>query len=70
MKFKSWLEVERGRCTSLSAHLGVTVSRVSQMASDGVPVKFMNAVSAFTQGEVSIADLVEERTPEPEQKAA
>ena len=70
MKLKSWLEVGRGRCTSLSAHLGVTVSRVSQMASDGVPVKFMNAVSAFTQGEVSIADLVEERTPEPEQKAA
>jgi hypothetical protein len=34
------------------------------MAADGVPVKFMQAVNLFTQGEVSIVDMVEERTPD------
>jgi len=43
------------------------------MADDGVPVKFMQSVSAFTGGEVSIEDLVNERTPEspePSKEAA
>ena len=33
------------------------------MATDGVPVKFMQSVSLFTQGDVSIEEMVEGRTP-------
>ncbi len=64
MKLKTWLDVERGRYTALAAHLDVSVSRVSQMTDDGVPVKFMQSVSAFTGGAVTIEDLVDERTPD------
>lgn len=63
MKLKPWLDIERGRYTALAAHLNVTVSRISQMASDGVPVKFMHSVAEFTGGQVSITDMVEARTP-------
>ena len=64
MKLKYWLDVERGRYTALAVHLDVSVSRISQIADDGVPVKFMQSVSAFTGGEVTIEDLVNERTPD------
>lgn len=64
MKLKLWLDDERGRSAALAAHLGVTPGRISQMAADGVPVKFMQAVNQFTEGAVSIVDMVEERTPD------
>ena len=64
MKLKSWLDEERGRASALAAHLGLTAGRISQMAADGVPVKFMQTVSAFTGGDVSITEMVDERTPD------
>lgn len=71
MQLKPWLDGERGRYTALAAHLGVSVGRVSQMAEDGVPPKFMFAVRDFTTGAVSLEDLVSARTPEgAEPKAA
>lgn len=63
MDLKSWLDAERGRCTELAKALGVTVGRVSQMASDGVPPKFMFTVRDFTDGAVSLEDMVKARTP-------
>ena len=70
MKLKSWLDEERGRASALAAHLGLTAGRISQMAADGVPVKFMQIVSAFTAGGVSVNEMVDERTPDAsEQKA-
>lgn len=60
---KDWLEEERGRSTALASHLVVTVGRVSQMATEGVPVKFMEKVRDFTGGEVSIEAMVSARTP-------
>ncbi len=70
MKLKTWLDAERGRSAALAAHLDVTAGRVSQMSMDGVPVKFMQVVSAFTGGDVSVTEMVDERTPDvAEQKA-
>lgn len=58
---KQWLEKERGRSKALAAHLDLTAGRVSQMADDGVPAKYMLAVRDFTQGEVALETLVKER---------
>jgi DNA-binding transcriptional regulator YdaS (Cro superfamily) len=64
MNLKAWLDDERGRYTALAVHLGVTVARVSQMAEDGVPPKFMLSVRDFTDGAVSLEELVQARTPD------
>lgn len=71
MKLKPWLDEERGRYTALSLHLGVSVGRVSQMADDGVPAKYMLSVRDFTGGVVPLEELVAAKTPEAaEPKAA
>lgn len=62
LKLKTWLDAERGRATSLAHHLGVSLSRISQMADDGVPPKYMIAVRDFTSGLVSLESLVQDRT--------
>lgn len=64
MNLKLWLDAERGRYTSLAKHLDVSVGRISQMADDGVPQKFMFQVRDFSDGAVTLEDLVEARTPE------
>jgi DNA-binding transcriptional regulator YdaS (Cro superfamily) len=65
LKLKTWLDAERGRATSLANHLGVSLSRVSQFADDGVPPKYMLAVRDFSHGEVTLDSMVQERTPAP-----
>lgn len=62
MNLKTWLDKERGRQKALAAHLGLTAGRVSQMADDGVPTKYMLSVRDFTQGSVSLESLVQDRT--------
>jgi hypothetical protein len=62
---KTWLDAERGRATALASHLKVTLSRISQMADDGVPPKYMLAVRDFTKGEVTLEALVQARTTAP-----
>ena len=62
MSFKSWLDEERGRYTRLAAYLGVTVGRISQMADDGVPPKYMLKVRAFTKNAVSLESMIKDRT--------
>lgn len=63
MNLKAWLEAERGRSKALADRLGVTPGRISQMAEDGVPPKFMFAVRDFTKGKVTLESLVKGRTP-------
>lgn len=75
MDLKTWLDSERGRYTELARHLDVTVGRVSQMADDGVPPKYMLTVRDFTSGVVTLEEMVQARTPDQrtpaeEQKAA
>jgi|GEM_PF-5578760 len=64
MNLKTWLEEERGRQKALAEHLGLTAGRVSQMADDGVPPKYMLSVRDFTGGAVSLESLVQDRTAE------
>ncbi|QIM51601.1 helix-turn-helix domain-containing protein [Hydrogenophaga crocea] len=64
MELKTWLDAERGRYTALAAHLDVTVGRISQMADEGVPVKYMQAVRAFTKNKVTLEEMVKARTPD------
>lgn len=70
LKLKTWLDAERGRATALANHLDVTLSRVSQFANDGVPPKYMLAVRDFTNGEVTLDSMVQERTPSASQATA
>lgn len=65
MDLKTWLDGERGRYTELARRLDVTVSRVSQMADDGVPPKFMLTVRDFSDGVVTLEEMVKARTPDP-----
>lgn len=58
MKLKTWLKAERGRSKSLAEHLRVTEGRITQVAASGLPPAYMQSVSDFTQGVVSVADLV------------
>jgi hypothetical protein len=62
-KLKTWLDMERGRAAALAETLGVSPGRITQMADDGVPVKYMQRVFEFTNGEVTLASMVAERTP-------
>lgn len=65
MKLKTWLNEERGRATALAAELKVSIGRISQMADDGVPPKYMLAVRAFTKDAVTLESMVQDRTPTP-----
>lgn len=63
MNLKTWLDAERGRSKALADKLSVSPGRITQMADDGVPPKFMIAVRDFTKGKVTLETLVKDRTP-------
>lgn len=69
MELKTWLDAERGRATALAAHLHLSLGRISQMADDGVPPKYMLSVRDFTGGEVTLEALVQARTAAPAEPA-
>ncbi|QQB52250.1 hypothetical protein [Delftia acidovorans] len=58
MELKTWLTAERGRSTALSAHLSVTLGRITQMADEGVPAKYMLAVRDFSCGAVTLEEML------------
>lgn len=63
MNLKQWLYQERCRYTALAAYLNVSVGRISQMATVGVPSKFMLSVRDFTDGAVFLKSMLNERLP-------
>lgn len=69
MELKTWLDKERGRYAALAEFLGISAGRMSQIAVDGVPVKYMPAVRDFTKGEVTLDVMVAKRATEPERVA-
>jgi len=69
MTLKTWLEGERGRSKALAEALDVSSGRITQMADDGVPPKFMLKVRDFTKGKVTLESLVKARTPDRSAKA-
>jgi len=58
MDLKTWLEAEKGRAAALAEHIGVTAARVSQWKKDGVPLAHMKVVRDFTNGAVSLEEMV------------
>lgn len=66
MKLNEWLDAVEGRTNAVAAHFGVTKSAVSQWRGRGVPVDHMKALRDFTEGEVSLEELI----PEAQRMAA
>ena len=60
------MEAERGRAKTLAAHLGVSKSRVSQIAKDGVPKVYMARIRDFTGNSVTLEDMLPEADEEVE----
>jgi DNA-binding transcriptional regulator YdaS (Cro superfamily) len=81
MTLSMWLESEEGRGKALALHCGVSDAAVSQWKTNGVPLHQLRRVAAFTGGQVSVADLIDqvltraegrapEKRPEEAQRAA
>ena len=54
MELKTWLNQERGRAAALAAHLVLTPGRISQIADEGVPKKYMLRIRDFTGNAVTL----------------
>ena len=65
MRLKEWLDAERGRYGALAAHLGVSLSRVSQMASSGVPKMYLVKIRDFSGGLVTLEDMLDAADRDP-----
>ena len=66
MNLKKWLEAERGRHAALAAHLSLSPGRITQLADDGVPMKYLIAVRDFTGGAVTLEEMAEQRKVDPQ----
>jgi DNA-binding transcriptional regulator YdaS (Cro superfamily) len=60
MDLTTWLETEKGRSAALAAHFGVSPAAVSQWKKNGAPMDKMKAVRDFTEGEVTLEEMVPE----------
>ena len=58
MNLIQWLDAEKGRLTALAAHFGLTQGAVSQWRANGVPPQRMKAVREFTQGAVTLEEML------------
>lgn len=58
MELHSWLDKERGRAIKLAETLGASKAAVSLWRQNGVPIEFMPAIVAHTDGAVTAADMV------------
>ena len=66
MDLATWLDAERGRSTRIASHFGLTLPAITQWRTNGVPVNRMKAVRDFTDGEVTLEEMV----PAPEDEKA
>jgi DNA-binding transcriptional regulator YdaS (Cro superfamily) len=64
MDLTAWLEGEKGRSAALAAHFDVTPAAISQWKKNGVPVDHMKAVRDFTDGAVTLEEMVPEPSAE------
>ena len=58
MQLTTWLEEERGRATAMADHFGVNKTAVFGWKVNGVPPDRMKAVRDFTDGAVTLEDMV------------
>lgn len=66
MTLTQWLAAEKGRASAMAAHFNVSSAAVSQWKTNGVPLANMKAVREFTDGSVTLEEMV----PEPEVRDA
>lgn len=64
MTLSEWLDGERGRLTALALHFDVTQAAVCQWRTNGVPLARMKAVRDFTDGAVSLDEMVPDKVEE------
>lgn len=69
MKLKNWLNQERGRATALAAFLNLSLGRISQIADEGVPKKYLLRVQSFTNNEVTLEAMLLPKPDTPAQPA-
>ena len=66
MDLATWLDAERGRSTRIALHFGLTLPAITQWRTNGVPVGRMKAVRDFTEGAVTLEEMI----PAPEDEKA
>lgn len=58
MNISTWLDAEQGRTARMAAFFDVSASAVTQWRSNGVPVDRMKAVRDFTDGQVTLDEMI------------
>ncbi len=58
MNIQTWLDTEMGRNARMAKHFGLTPGAITQWRSNGVPLRRMKAVRAYTQGQVALEDML------------
>jgi DNA-binding transcriptional regulator YdaS (Cro superfamily) len=58
MKLKNWLEQEGGRAAAMARHFDVTDAAINDWKTNGVPVRRMKAVAQYTDGAVTLEEMV------------
>jgi DNA-binding transcriptional regulator YdaS (Cro superfamily) len=58
MKLSTWIDAERGRLAALAKHFNLSQSAISQWRANGVPPARMKAVREFTDGAVTLDDML------------
>lgn len=60
MNINDWLDEKNGRTSEMASHFRLTLGAISQWR-DGVPYSRMKEVEAYTEGKVSIQEMVIQR---------
>jgi len=60
MKFNDWIKKERGRQKALASFLGIDKSAITHWKTNGVPREHMLDVRAYSQGAVSLEEMLED----------
>lgn len=58
MKLTEWLDAEVGRTSRLAEHFDIFTNAVTQWRTNGVPPARMKAVRDFTDGEVTLDEMI------------
>ncbi len=61
MDLNTWLDAERGRATALAAHFDLSPAAITHWRTTGVPLDRFASVVRFTDGDVSLEELLEQR---------
>lgn len=59
MHYIEWLEAERGRSQALATHMERSKAAITLWREFGVPMRHMREVSAFTDGKVTVQELLD-----------